>query len=80
MSEQQPSAALGTWVRVEEKGTDEQETYHIVESAEAELLENKIPVGSPLAQALIGKQPGDEVAIAGPNGKVNFSVLEVGKN
>ena len=72
-------AAVGTWVKVVEYGSGEEEVFHIVESREANYLENKIPPDNPMGRALLGCQPGEEVALEGPKGTVKFSVLEVGR-
>jgi transcription elongation factor GreA len=74
----QGSAAVGTWVKVVERGSGDEEIFHIVESNEADYLENKIPPDNPMSRALLGSKPGEEVALDGPNGTVTFSVLEVG--
>lgn len=46
----------------------EEEEYTIVGSAEADPFSGKISNDSPIAQALIGKQLGDQVIIATPGG------------
>lgn len=73
------SVAIGTWVKVVEHGTGEEEVFHIVENREADVLENKIPPDNAFSGALLGSKPGEEVAVDGPNGTVKFSVLEVGR-
>jgi transcription elongation GreA/GreB family factor len=73
------SAAIGTWVRVVEHGSGEEEVFYLVESREANYLENKIPPDSPMSRALLGSKPCDEIAVNGPNGPVRFSVREVGR-
>lgn len=72
------SVAVGTWVKVLEHGSDDEEVLHIVESGDANYLENEIAPDNPLGRALLGSKPGEEVAVDGPQGTVKLSVLEVG--
>lgn len=72
------SVGIGTWVKVVEHGSGDEEVFHIVERRETNLLENKIPPDNPLGRALLGSKPGEDVALDGPNGTVKFSVVEVG--
>ena len=73
------SVAVGTWVKVVEKGSGEEEVFQIVDGRDANYLENKIPKDNPMGSALIGSRPGEEVALDGPNGTVKFSILEIGQ-
>ncbi len=73
-------AAVGTWVKVKELGTGDEELYQIVESRETDYLENKLPPDNPMSRALLEAQPGEEAAIDGPHGPVRFSVLEKGRH
>ena len=57
--------------------TDEEVTYQIVGTDEADLKEGKISYASPLGRALIGKEEGDEIAFKAPGGTRNYEVLEV---
>lgn len=73
------SVAIGTWVKVMEKGSRDEEVFHIVNPSDVDYLENKIPSNNPMGSALLGAKPGEEVALDGPNGTVRFSVLEIGQ-
>jgi transcription elongation GreA/GreB family factor len=77
-AEQQPRVSVGCWVKVSEEGTAEEEVFQIVDSTRANVLENKIPPGNAMAQALLGAEPGDEVQFDAPRGRLKFTVLEVG--
>ena len=73
------SVAVGSWAKVVDQGSGEEEIFHIVDPREVDLLENKISKDNPMGYALLGSKPGEEVALDGPGGTVRFSVLEVGQ-
>jgi transcription elongation factor GreA len=52
-------------------------TYQIVGDDEADIRSGLISINSPIARALIGKAPGDEVEVATPGGARSFEVLSV---
>lgn len=56
---------------------DDEDTYKIVGSVEADLFNNKISNESPLGQALIGHKENDTVTVCSPNGEYNLKVLKV---
>jgi transcription elongation factor GreA len=68
----------GTWVKVTGFAPGEEEVFHIVPEAQADVTENKIPPTSPLAQVLEGATVGDEVVFNPPAGQVKLRVLELG--
>ena len=74
------TAAVGSWVKVREEGEDETEVFHLVEGRFANVVENKLHPDNPLARALTGAKPGDEVCMDAPAGLVKFAVLEVGRD
>ena len=51
-----------------------QMTYTITSSSEANLSEGKMSVYSPIAQALMGKRPGDSVSVKVPAGNLTLRV------
>lgn len=51
--------------------------YQIVGEDEADIKAGRISVNSPIARALIGKQPGDEVVVQTPAGARQFEIVEV---
>jgi transcription elongation factor GreA len=51
--------------------------YTIVSESEANLRENKISVGTPIAQGLLGKKVGDIVQIRIPQGVIELEVLSI---
>lgn len=70
---------VGTKVRVFDADMEEEETYHIVGSAEADPMENKISDESPLGKGLLGAKVGEEVNIEVPAGMIRMKILEISK-
>lgn len=52
-------------------------SYQIVGDDEADIRRGLISINSPIARALIGREPGDEVDVAAPGGTRSFEVLAV---
>lgn len=52
--------------------------YTIVSESEADLKEAKLSIGTPIAQALLGKRKGDKVDVTVPSGIVSFEILDIG--
>jgi transcription elongation factor GreA len=52
-------------------------SYQIVGDDEADIRRGMISINSPIARALIGKSPGDEVEVAAPGGTRSYEVLAV---
>lgn len=65
---------IGSRVTLREKGTDDDEEYHIVGEAEANPSEGKISYKSPLGSALMGHKVKDEVSVQAPDGELIFIV------
>ena len=53
--------------------------YTMVSDAEADFMENKLSIESPIGKGLIGKMVGDVVEIKLPAGTQSFEVLEISK-
>ena len=56
---------------------DEEDTYSIVGSLEADPFENKVSNESPIGSALIGSKVGDVLNVEGPNGSYQVKVLKI---
>ena len=56
---------------------DEEETFYIVGSTEANPDAGKISDESPEGKGLLGHRIGDIVAIPVPNGSVNYKILNI---
>ncbi|MEL7597937.1 MAG: transcription elongation factor GreA [Clostridiaceae bacterium] len=71
------SVSVGSFVKVKDYDFDEEVEFHIVGSAEADPMENKISNESPVGKALIGKKVGDIVDVPVPDGISKFEILEI---
>jgi len=68
---------FGATVRLENLDSDEEVVYQIVGDDEAEPNEGRISLSSPVARALIGKEPGDEVQVRAPGGVRSYEIIDV---
>ncbi|AQA19960.1 transcription elongation factor GreA [Halioglobus japonicus] len=68
---------FGTTVSLINIETDEELSYKIVGEDEADVKNNLISIGSPIARALIGKEEGDVVVVRAPGGEVEYEIDEV---
>ncbi|MBW2609164.1 MAG: transcription elongation factor GreA [Deltaproteobacteria bacterium] len=57
--------------------TDEEVKYQLLGPYESEPENGRISVNSPLGQALIGKEVGDEIKVKTPGGVLEFEILEI---
>ena len=73
------SISLGSVVKLLDEDFDEEITYSIVGSNQADPLEQKISDQSPIGRALMGKKAGDKVTVTAPAGELHFKVLEVAR-
>ncbi len=70
---------LGCKVIVRDLEFDEEETYQIVGSQEADPMNGKISDDSPFGRAIVGKKVGDIVEVNAPTGLLKFEVVSVDK-
>jgi transcription elongation factor GreA len=68
---------FGSTVKVLDVDKDEEITYFIVTSEEADAAKGKISTTSPIGKGLLGKQVGDEVKIPIPGGLRQLEVLQL---
>jgi transcription elongation factor GreA len=68
---------FGATVVLEDGESDEQVTYQIVGTEEADPKAGRISYTSPLARAIIGKKEGDLVQFRAPGGVREYEVLEI---
>jgi len=57
--------------------TDEEATYVIVGSYEADIELGRISTASPIARALIGKSEGDSVEVQTPRGPHPYEIISI---
>ena len=70
---------LGCTVRVCDLETNEEETYDIVGSQEANPMAGRISDDSPFGRAMVGRGEGDVVEVEAPVGMLQFRILSVEK-
>jgi len=65
---------FGTTIDLANVDTGERVTYRIVGEDEADVKNNLISVGSPIARALVGKEEGDIVTVKAPGGDIEYEI------
>ena len=67
--------SMGSRVTVREVGEDDEETYEIVGSQEANPILGRISDESPLGRSLMGKKKGDRIEFEAPGGVIYYEIL-----
>jgi transcription elongation factor GreA len=67
-------AGFGSTVVLEDVDSGEEKTYFLVLPEEVDAAAGKISVRSPVGQAIVGRQEGDEVSIRTPAGERHYVV------
>ena len=68
---------LGSTVVVLDTKRDEELTYSLVTSEEAEPANGKISTTSPIGRALLGKEEGDTVKVQSPGGSKELEIIKL---
>jgi transcription elongation factor GreA len=68
---------LGSQVVILDLDKDEQQTYNLVTSEEADVANGKISTSSPIGKGLLGKKVGDTVKIQIPDGVRELEILSL---
>ncbi len=68
---------LGSTVVVLDSKRDEEVTYQLVTSEEADAANGKISTTSPIGRALLGKEEGDTVRVQSPGGSKELEILKL---
>ena len=76
-SSKEGKVSLGCTVVLKDMETEEEESYTLVGTTEADPFENKISNESPVGKAVIGKKIGDVVIAVTPAGELSYKILEV---
>lgn len=69
--------SFGATVKLTDIESDDEVTYTLLGEDEADAKQGLISITSPVAQALMGKEVGDEVRVKVPKGVREFEVLEI---
>ena len=64
-------------VKMKNKTTGKIVEYTLVSENEANLKEGKLAIGTPIAQALLGKKKGEEVDVKVPSGMLRLEILDI---
>ncbi len=62
---------------LENVDTGEEVTYQLVGQEESDISLGKVSVSSPLGQAILGKEPGNEVTVQAPSGQRLYELVEI---
>jgi transcription elongation factor GreA len=68
---------FGRTVLLYNLNTEEEVTYQLLGPYESDPEKGKISVTSPMGQALIGREAGDEVSVKTPGGIQEFEIVEI---
>jgi transcription elongation factor GreA len=68
---------FGATVTLEDEDSGQEVTYQIVGEDEADIKQNLLNFGSPIARALIGKEEGDSVTVQTPGGSKSYDIVKV---
>lgn len=68
---------IGATVHLLDLKNNEELWYMLVSESEADFMENKISLGSPIGKGLLGKAVGDEVKIKIPAGELVYRVTKI---
>lgn len=68
---------FGATVSLCDEDTEEELTYRLVGSHEADAANGRLSVTSPLGRALIGKKLGDVVEVSAPRGSRSYEVVKI---
>jgi transcription elongation factor GreA len=68
---------LGSTVIVLDVKSDQEVTYHLVTSEEADAPNGRVSTTSPIGRSLLGKTVGDEVKVTSPGGVKELEILKL---
>jgi transcription elongation factor GreA len=69
--------SLGSTVTLKDLDYDEQFTYTIVGSAEADPVNHRLSNESPVGQAILGRKVGETVTVPAPAGSMRYEVISI---
>jgi transcription elongation factor GreA len=68
---------IGATVELQKEGKKESVTYTIVGSEEADMVNHKLSITSPIGAAMKGKKKGDTVTVQTPAGNVKYKIVRI---
>ena len=68
---------FGATVTLENIGTGEEKTYTLVGPFESAPEKNRISIATPIGQALLGREEGDEVRVKTPKGVTEYIIISI---
>ena len=68
---------LGSKIRVKDLEFDEEESYQVVGSQEADPMNGRISEESPFGKALLGKAIGEVAVVEAPAGNIEYEVVAI---
>ncbi len=66
-----------TKVRVKNRSNGQEKIYQLVTEGEANIMQGKIAVTTPIAKGLLGKKVGETAQVHVPAGMMEFEILEI---
>jgi len=72
-------ALIGATVKLKDMATKEEVVYTLVSELEADIMEGKISVTSPIGQGLLGHKKNETVEINVPAGKIKYKILKISR-
>ena len=68
---------FGSTVHLCDRDSGEEKVYRLLAAEQVDTARGLISVGSPIGKSLMGKRPGDEVAVRTPGGAKAFRITKV---
>lgn len=68
---------FGATILLYDEDADEEVTYQIVGSHEADIAKGRLSITSPLARGLIGREVGDTVEVSAPGGAKSYEICDI---
>ena len=70
-------AIFGATVEIEDLNTGESKTWTLLGPDESDPAKGSISILSPVGQALIGKEEGDEITVEAPRGRIQYEIVSI---
>jgi transcription elongation factor GreA len=70
---------VGATVTLRDEDTEEEFAYLLVSPPEADYVQNKISIESPIGKALMGRTKGEVVLIQVPAGTLTYKILDIAR-